>query len=211
VQRQANGTTTEDSDMRTIACLGVAVALLMPADAEAQRRGNSYRYNSYSFSPYVGAFMDAYDLEADGSNTGWVAGFRAGYTESSRLDLHLNLGYAQTGDAGPHPAVGDFAIVDNQWVLLTAGGAFALVPGNTSISLGGDLGVGWLRTRFADPADVVERQRWSAHDVIAPALILRHQFTPRVGIHGSVQDYIFDLLDGSAQHSPAFTAGLTIR
>lgn len=196
--------------MRTIACLTLTLALMMPADAEAQRRGNAYRYNAYSFSPYAGAFMDAYDVEADGSNVGWVAGFRAGYQESSRLNLNLNLAYAETGDVGPHPA-GDFALLDNQWVLLTAGGDFALVPGNTSIALGVDLGVGWLRTRFANGADVQERPSWSAHDVVAPALILRHQLTPRIGLYGSAQDYILDLLDGSAQHSPALTAGFVIR
>ena len=56
-----------------------------------------------------------------------------------------------------------------------------------------------------------ERPEWSAHDVVAPALIVRQQLTPRIGLYGSVQDYILDLLDGSAQHSPALTAGLTIR
>jgi hypothetical protein len=198
--------------MRTIACLALGLVLVMPTDAEAQRRGNMYRYNAYSFSPYAGAFMDAYDVEADGSNVGWIAGFRAGYRESQRLNLHLNLGYAQTGDVAERPVVGDATIYDNQWVLLTAGGDFALVPGNTSVSLGTDLGVGWLRTKpdRAEPG-VTERSGWSAHDVVAPALVIRHQFTPRAGIYGSVQDHIFDLLDGSVQHSPAFTVGLTIR
>jgi hypothetical protein len=198
--------------MRTMACLTVALALVVPADAEAQRRGNAYRYNAYSFSPYAGAFMDAYDMEADGSNVGWVAGFRAGYRESPRLNLHLNLGYARTGDVAARPIVGDATIHDNQWVLLTAGGDFALVPGNTSIALGTDFGVGWLRTRPDSPEPgTTERSSWSAHEVVAPALIIRHQFTPRAGIYGSVQDYIFDLLDGSAQHSPAFTVGISIR
>ncbi|MBR9989271.1 MAG: hypothetical protein KFH98_05905 [Gemmatimonadetes bacterium] len=197
--------------MRKIACSIVALALLVPADAEAQRRGNMYRYNAYSFSPYAGVLMDAFDAEPDGSNLGWIAGFRAGYTESERTNFHLNLGYAQTGDVAPRPLVGDPVIVDNQWVLLTAGGDFALVPGNTSVALGVDLGVGWLRTRPVQPEAGSGRQTWSAHDVVAPALIVRHQFTPRAGVYVSAQDYIFDLLNGSAQHSPAFTFGLTIR
>lgn len=197
--------------MRTIACALVALALLVPADAEAQRRGSTmYRYNAYSFSPYAGVFLDAFDAEPDGSNVGWIAGFRAGYTESARANFHLNLGYARTGDVAPRPVVGDPAIIDNQWVLLTAGGDFALVPGNTSIAVGTDLGVGWLRGRPGD-GGTGGSQSWSAHDVVAPSLIVRHQFTPRAAIFGSAQDYIFDLLDGSAKHSPAFTVGLTIR
>jgi hypothetical protein len=57
----------------------------------------------------------------------------------------------------------------------------------------------------------VNELRWTAHEVVAPALILRHHFTPRAGISASVQDYIFDVLDGTAQHSPAITVGLTLR
>lgn len=197
--------------MKTIACMTLALALLVPADAEAQRRSNAYRYNAYSFSPYAGVLMDAYDAEVDGSNVGWIAGFRAGYRESPRFNVHLNFGYAQTGDVAPRPVVGVGTIFDNQWVLLTAGGDFALVPGNTSVSLGTDIGVGWLRTRPAGGSSGTEGPSgWSAHEVVAPALTIRHQFTPRAGIYGSVQDYIFDVLD-AVQHSPALTVGLTIR
>ncbi|MGH7446088.1 MAG: hypothetical protein ACRELT_00915 [Longimicrobiales bacterium] len=195
--------------MKTISCMVLALALLVPADAEAQRRSNAYRYNAYSFSPYAGVLMDAYDAEADGSNLGWIAGFRAGYRESPRFNVHLNLGYAQTGDVAPRPIAGAGTIFDNQWVLLTAGGDFALVPGNTSVALGADLGVGWLRTRPEDGS--TGPTGWSAHEVVAPGLTIRHQFTPRAGIFGSVQDYIFDLLDGAVQHSPAITLGLTVR
>jgi hypothetical protein len=202
-----------DETMKIIAYAALALALVLPADAEAQRRSNAYRYNHYSFEPYAGAFMDAYDVEADGSNLGWLVGFRAGYQESPRFNLHINLGYAHTNDVADRPTGVDDPVYDNQWVLLTAGGDFALVPGNTSISLGTDFGVGWRRTRADDPpaGTTVDELSWTAHEVVAPALVLRHQFTPRAGIYASVQDYIFDVLDGTAQHSPAFTVGLTLR
>jgi len=199
--------------MRMITGAALALGLLLPADADAQRRSHTNRYNAYSFAPYGGAFMDAYDVEADGSNLGGLVGFRAGYQESPRFNLHLNLGYAHTDDVAARPTGIDEPVYDNQWVLLTAGGDFALVPGNTSISIGTDLGVGWRRTRADQPpvGTTVNELRWTAHEVVAPALILRHHFTPRAGIYASVQDYIFDVLDGTAQHSPAITVGLTLR
>jgi hypothetical protein len=198
--------------MKTVAILALAFALVAPADAQAQRRSNAHRYNAFSFSPYAGLFMDAYDLEADDSNLGWIAGFRAGYQESPRFNLHLNLGYAHVDDVATRPLATD-PIYDNTWVLLTGGADFALVPGTTSIAIGTDLGVGWRRTKADDPPAgvTVDDQSWAAYEIIVPALIVRHQFTPRAGIFASVQDYIFDVLEGTAQHSPAFTAGLTIR
>jgi hypothetical protein len=198
--------------MKTTAFLVVAIALLAPSDADAQRRSGGHRYNSFSFAPYAGAYMDAYDLEADDSNLGWIAGFRAGYRDSPRVNLHLNLGFAHVGDVATRPLATD-PIYDNDWVLLTAGGDFALVPGNTSIALGADLGVGWRRTKADDPpvGTTVDDQGWVAHEVVVPALTIRHEFTSRAGIFVAVQDYIFDLLEGTAQHSPAFTAGITIR
>src|SRR5690606_1279951 len=156
--------------------------LLVPADAEAQRRSGGYRYNSFSFEPYAGAFMDAYDLEADDSNLGWIAGFRAGYQDSRRLNLHLNLAYAKTGDVATRPLPTD-PIYDNQWVMLTGGADFALVPGNTSVALSGDIGVAWRRTTADDGDDAAgfDDRGWAAYEVVVPGFIVRHQFTPRAG------------------------------
>lgn len=198
--------------MKNAAFLALAIALLAPADADAQRRSGGYRYNSFSFEPYAGAFMDAYDLEPDDSNLGWIVGFRAGYQDSRRLNLHLNLGYASTGDVATRPLPAD-PIYDNQWIMLTAGADFALVPGNTSVALGADAGVAWRRTKADEPpVDAgFDDQGWAAYEVVVPGFIVRHQFTHRAGIFASVQDYIFDVFEGTAQHSPAFTVGLTIR
>lgn len=198
--------------MTRLAGLILVAALLAPADAEAQRRG-CCRFNPYSFSPYAGAFWDAYDAEADGSNLGWIAGFRAGYQESDRFNLHLNIGYAQTDDVASRPAGVDAVVYDNQWVITTVGADFALVPGNTSIAVGADFGVGWRKTKAslvpegltAEPSD------WAAYEVVVPSLTLRHHFTPRASIFGSAHDYIFSVFDGTAQHTLALKVGLTLR
>ena len=83
--------------MRRVLGLAVALAVVVPSATEAQQRRYS-NGNSFSFAPYVGAFKDAYDFEADGSDLGWTIGFRAGYMESRRLNLNVNFGYAQSND-----------------------------------------------------------------------------------------------------------------
>src|SRR5690606_26783378 len=123
----------------------------------------------------------------------------------------LNLGYARTGDVAGAPAIGDRDIVDNEWVLLTVGGDFALVPGNTSVALGLDVGVGWRQVEAARPGGVEPEAGWGTYELVAPGLTGRHQLTPRVGLYGTVQDYIFDLLEGPVQHTPVLTAGLSLR
>lgn len=198
--------------MKTAAFLALAMVALAPADADAQRRWAGHDYNKFSFEPYAGAFMDAYDLEPDDSNLGWIAGLRAGYQAARRVNLHVNLGYASTGDVATRPLPTD-PIYDNQWIMLTGGADFALVPGNTSVALGADFGVAWRRTRADDPLPDAgfDDDGWAAYPVVVPGFVVRHQFTPRAGVFGSVQDYIFDVFDGTAQHSPAFTAGLSFR
>jgi hypothetical protein len=198
--------------MRRIFCVVLAAALFGPVAAEGQRRSDCCRFNPYSFSPYAGAFWDAYDLEADGSNVGWIAGFKAGYQESDRFNIHLNFGYAHTNDVASRPVIGEGVTYDNQWVITTVGGDFALVPGPTSIALGADFGVGWRKTKAAvvPPGEVAERSDWAAYELVAPSLTLRHRFTPRASIFASGHDYIFSVFDG-AQHTPVLTMGLTLR
>jgi hypothetical protein len=191
--------------MRTIAGVSLALIILLPDAADAQRRG---RYNEFSFSPYVGAYKDAYDLAADGSDLGFMVGFKAGWEAGARTNLHLNLGYAQADDVASRGTVAS-PVYDNQWVLLTAGGDFALVPGPTSIALAADAGVGWRRTRIDEP-DGLDGGGWGTYEVVAPGLTLRHRFTQRTAFWMSLQDYIFDVLE-DAEHSPALTIGLSFR
>src|SRR5688572_28114351 len=58
--------------MKKVALLAL-FALLLPASLQAQRRFDD---NSWTFAPYLGAYKDAYDLEADGSDLGWMVGFK---------------------------------------------------------------------------------------------------------------------------------------
>lgn len=190
--------------MRLIAGV-LAVALLLPAGADAQRRP---RYNQFSFSPYVGVYKDAYDFEADGSDVGFLVGFKAGFQEGSRTNLHLNLGYAQANDVATRVPLAP--VVDNQWVLLTAGGDFALVPGATAVAISADLGVGWRRNTYDDISGADRSDGWGAYAVAAPGLVLRHTFSQRTALWLQVQDYIFDVLEAS-EHSPALTLGLSFR
>lgn len=201
--------------MKRIACVMVLAALMVPASADAQRRHNSsgWRGNPFSFTPYAGAYKDAYDLEADGSDLGWLIGFKAGYHESERTTFHLNLGYAQANDVGSRAGFNQ-TVFDNQWVILTAGGDFKLVPGTTSIAVGVDAGVAWRKTSVDEP-DVVlggsAGEGWGTYELVAPSLILRHHFSSNTSLSFTLQDYIMDLLEGPAEHSPALTVGLSFR
>lgn len=200
--------------MKRIACVVVLLALTVPVSADAQRRHSSgWRANPFSFTPYAGAYKDAYDLEADGSDLGWLIGFKAGYHESERTTFHLNLGYAQANDVGSRGGFNP-TVLDNQWVILTAGGDFKLVPGTTSIAVGVDAGVAWRKVSVDEP-DVVptgdSSEGWGTYELVAPALVLRHQFSPRSSLSLTVQDYIMDVLEGPVEHSPALSVGLSFR
>lgn len=202
--------------MKTGICTLIMLALLLPAlpdTTEAQRRTNFNRTNPFSFSPYVGMYKDAYDAAADGSDLGWLLGFKAGYHMSDRAGLHLNFGYAQANDVATRPTIGDGVIIDNQWVIMTVGGEFALVPGNTSVALGTDVGVAWRHTDADESEGTIldGEGGWGSYEVVAPALTLRHQFSARTGVFASVHDYITDVFEGPVQHSPALTFGLTFR
>jgi hypothetical protein len=44
-----------------------------------------------------------------------------------------------------------------------------------------------------------------------PAVLLRHRVLTRATLFAGLHDYIFDVLEGPAQHSVAFTAGVAFR
>lgn len=198
--------------MRRVTMLLLMAGVVWPAAAEAQRRNDCCSRNPFSFTPYVGVMKDAYDLEADGSDTGLMLGFRAGYHETQRLGFHLNVAYGETNDVASRAPL-DNAVHDNQWVFLTAGMNFVLVPGNTSVGIGGEAGVAWRNTKLASPGTTVPRdlEGWGAYDVVAPSLTVRHHFSPRTSLALTAHDYIFDVFEGDVQHSPALTLGLSFR
>ena len=190
------------------AILTLLALLVLPAAADAQRHRGCCSENRFTFSPYAGLFKDAYDAEADGSDLGWMIGFRAGYDLTDRVRLQANLGYAEANDIASE-GIGR-QIVDDEWVITTIGAEFALVPGSTSINLGGEAGIIWRRTPVQD-ADVAGDDGWATYEVIAPSLTLRHDFSRRAGLFLSLHDYISDVLENSADHSPALTVGLSFR
>lgn len=194
--------------MKRIAGMALLLAVMLPDAADAQHR--SSRYNEFGFAPYVGVYKDAYDAAADGSDLGWMLGFRAEYHESSRLTLHANFAYAESNDVGDRPLSANFVIADNHWVMLTGGASFALVPGPTSVAVGADAGIAW-RQRTVDAPGTTHDDGWRGHEVIVPTLTVRHQFTPRTSINASMQDYILNVLEGGVRHSPALTLGLSFR
>jgi hypothetical protein len=191
--------------MRIIAGVALVLAIVLPEGAEAQRRG---RDNKFSFSPYLGAYKDAYDVEADGSDLGFLVGFKAGWEAGRRMNLHVNVGYLQADDVASRGTV-PAPVHDNQWVMLTGGGDFALVPGPTTIALAADAGVAWRRTPIDEANGVeLEDDGWGTYEVLAPGLTLRHRFSSRTAFWMTLQDFIFDAFE-DAEHSPGLMVGLS--
>lgn len=193
--------------MTRIAGVLLLMAAVLPDAAEAQR----HRSNPFAFAPYAGIYRDAYDAGADG-DLGWMVGFKAEYQESSRLTLHANFGYAESDDVATRPLDASFVVYDNHWVITTGGASFALVPGNTSVAVGADVGVAWRQTDARTPVGTgSDNDGWSSHELVVPSLTLRHGFTRRAGMFVTLQDYIWDVLEGDVRHSPALTVGLSFR
>ena len=196
--------------MKVIAGVVLIMALMAPQAAEAQRRNSWGATNPYSFSPYVGVYKDAYDRAADGSDVGWMVGFKAGYQEGDRTTFHLNLAYAHANDVASRTVLNN-TVVDNRWVITTVGGDFALVPGTTSIAIGLDAGVAWRSNTTSTAGGDARSDGWATYETVAPALTLRHHFSQRSSLSLSAQDYILDFFEGPVQHSPALTLGLSFR
>ena len=190
--------------MKKVALL-VLFALSLPASLQAQRR---FDENSWTFAPYLGAYKDAYDLEADGSDLGWMIGFKAGYEFSRRGRVFGNLAYAEVNDVATRAFLSP--IIDNEWIILTLGGEFGIVPGNTSVNLGAEAGVGWRRTTSEDDEND-DSDGWGSYETVIPTLSIRHQFSNRGALFVTAQDMIMDFFEGSAEHSPALILGLSFR
>jgi hypothetical protein len=203
----------------------VLVAVLMvgmlPAAGEAQRRGQQRdRFvenyaNRFSLEPYAGAFKDAFD--AGETNTGYLVGMRVGYDVGWRGRLQLNAGYSEVDDVALGAAGADYFLYDNNWIFTTLGGEFDVIPGRTSASLGVQAGAAWRKVtvdeQVGNPAPGTNQSEdgYTAYEVLAPGLSLRHRLTPRAAIALAFEDYIFDLFEGPVDHSPAVTLGFTFR
>lgn len=209
--------------MRKWMVLGLAIVVTLPSLAEAQRRrvvrassvDECCWGNRFSFDPYAGAMKDAYDIGAQ-DDLGYLVGFRVAYTLGSRTRLLGNLGYSNTENVSDPAGLTSYHVYDNVWVMTTGGAEFDVVPGNTSASLGLQLGAGWRKLdherTVGTPTEPAQTQdNFTAIDMVLPSLTFRHRLTSRASIMAALQDHIFDVLEGPAQHSPAITLGLSFR
>jgi hypothetical protein len=190
----------------------VTWAAVQPAAAEAQRRGA--HINPWSFSPYAGLFSDPYDVSPDGDDTGWMLGFRIGYALGDRTRLSGNVAYAESDDVTSGPITVDRSVYDNQYILTTAGLEYDILPGNTSVSLGAELGGAWRQVafdhRFSGGAPAADAgDGYTFYFAVVPTLVVRHGFTPRTAVELGLRDYIFP--EDEVQHAPALSFGFRFR
>ena len=206
--------------MRSVLVLALTAAVLAPSAAEAQRRRDPISFgrdydNRFSLEPYGGAMKDAYDIGADG-DTGYLVGFRIGYSLGSRTRLIGNFGFSNTENVSDPGALADYYVYDNVWVMTTGGGEFDVVPGRTSAALGLQFGVGWRKLDLegtvgtpilpAQPDD-----EFTAYEMLLPSLNVKHRLSDRATIMAGIQDHMFNFLEGTTQHSPALTLGFSFR
>ncbi|HSL70373.1 MAG TPA: hypothetical protein VK864_09035 [Longimicrobiales bacterium] len=200
--------------------LAVLVVAPTAVDGQRQRRfvrnnGDCCYGNRFYLEPYAGAMKDAYDIGASG-DTGYLLGLHVGYILGSRVRLLGNFGYSNAEDVADSQGLNSYYVYDNVWLMTTAGAEFDVVPGRTSAALGLQIGAGWrkldLEETIGSPADSpLDDDRYAAYEMLLPSLTLRHWFSSRVGISAALRDHMFDIFDGTVQHSPAITLGVTWR
>ena len=198
-----------------VLCPMLLVALLaLPAAADAQRRpARCCSGNAWSFMPYGGLFKDAFDISPDGEDTGWMVGFRLGFRLGARSRLIGNVAYAESDDVTSGPILPDRIVFDNQYIITTGGGEYDILPGNTSVSLGTELGGAWRKVAAddasLDPLPSEFGDEYTFYFAVVPSLTVRHGFTPRTALEVGVRDYIFP--EDEVEHSPALTVGFRFR
>lgn len=172
--------------------------------------------NRFSLEPYAGAVKDVYHGSPDGDDTNLLAGMKVGYELSRRSRLLANVAYSESDDVGDPGPLASYYIYDNTWIFTTGGAEFDVLPGRTSASLGLQVGAAWRRVdldgQVGVPAFSSEEDRgFSAHELIFPSVTLRHRVTNRATIVAGLQDNIFDVFEGPAQHGVAATLGISFR
>ena len=219
--------------MRTFLLVFAAVALIAPATADAQSsKSKSKRAptrvvhisrsddccwgNRFSLDPYAGAMNDAYDVSPDEENTAYMIGFRIGYHISYRTRVLANIAYSESDDVANSFGAPAYFVYDNTWIFTTAGMEFDVVPGQTSASFGLQGGAAWRQVNVDGSVGVPigtpeGEETFVAHEVLIPALMLRHRLSNRTTVMAGLHDNIFDFFDGATKHSVALTAGISFR
>ena len=194
--------------------LGTVLSLaLVTAPATAQEASNRFR-----LEPYVGAYNDSYDISPDGDNTGLRLGARVGYDVGRRGRLLADVAYTRTANVSNPQGLENYFVYDNVWALTTAGVEYDVITGSNSIALGIRAGAGWRRNdltgKVGAPAphtDWYSGGGFSPIDVVVPSLTLRREVTRGAGVFVTLENHIFDVLEGPADHSPSLSVGLSLR
>jgi hypothetical protein len=200
--------------MKKTLLLIMAVGILAPTGAQAQRRTSCCKANPFSFSPYAGAWKDALDISEDDENTGYMVGFRVGYDLSRRSRLVGDIAYAESKDVANSAGRLNYNEYDNLWIMTTGGAEYDIIPGPTSVTLGAQAGVGWRKISLDEtvgfPAPIDQSTGYTAHLLIAPRISVRHALSGRTALEVSIADNIFPD-DSTVNHSPALTFGFSFR
>jgi hypothetical protein len=187
---------------------------MRPGEAAAQARGAE----RLAVTPYAGAFLDG-NFGGD-PTAGVLGGARLAFALSDRLRLVGDVGYSEVDGVGRVGPADGSLLYGNDWFLTTAGAEWDAAPGGTALSLGVQLGAGWRRNEdegndigVPDPAlrGQLRAGGWSSVDAVVPGIALRQQLGSRAALRLALQDYILDVLEGPAFHSPALTLGVTVR
>jgi hypothetical protein len=217
--------------MRRSIVLMLAVLSMVPSVLIAQSRGkhgprtvvvrttshkSDYWGNRWLLEPYAGLVKDVYDISPDGDNTSVLGGLKVGYLLGARTRLLANFAYSESDNISNPGPLDNFYVYDNTWIFTTGGAEFDVVPGRTSASLGLQAGAAWRRVDLDDQVgsplgQSEEDSGFSAHDVIIPSVTLRHRVTNRMTVAAGLQDNIFDVFEGPAQHGVAATLGISFR
>ena len=195
--------------------LGTVLSLAFaPARAAAQEPSSS----RFRLEPYVGAYNDSYDISPDGENTAVRIGVRLGYDLGDRARVLADAAYARTANVSNPQGLESYFVYDNVWALTTLGAEYDVIAGPTSAALGLRAGAGWRRNdlsgKIGDPpayADWYSGGGFSPIDVVVPSLTLRRNVARGAGVFLSLEDHIFDVLEGPTDHSPSLSIGLSLR
>jgi len=215
----------------------LVVSVTAPATADAQSRSKSKSSttkraparvihvsrsddccwgNRWYLEPYAGITEDPYDASVDDDDNAFLVGFRVGYHLSSRGRLNGNVAYSNSNDVSNPNGLPDYFVYDNNWIFTTVGGEFDVVPGQTSATLGLQVGAAWRQVNVDGTVGTpigtpIDDDSFNAQEVLIPSLNLRHRLTNRTTIMAGLQDNIFDFFEGPAKHSLAVTAGISFR
>lgn len=194
-----------------LVCQLTVISALLPFTIQ----GQAVQPERWSIESRVGAFYNGYDVGDDGSKVGALAGLRGGYLATERLRVVADAAYARSHDVSFHDAP-SYYVYGSEWVLAAAGVEYDLLQGQTSVAAGLELGATWSRFRVrgqigTPPLSRRHDQRdFATGEAFVPTLSVRRALSRRIAITAAIHDYILDVIEGPARHSPSLTLGVTL-